>query len=757
MVRGKCLLYLLTTCGAFAPGLAWADTVQQSQTALPNQNAEQSDTGRGGDNGDEILVTAQRRQERVIDVPISVAVVGSEQLNRQNVSSLFDLGQVTPALDIGQQNNVGGAGSIRGIGTQSANLGAVSAVGIVVDQVSQGNANIGDIFDVARIEVLKGPQGTLFGLTTSAGVVNITTNAPDPNQFTGSFRSQLSGSGIAGSGFGRQLLQGVVNVPLTGDSALRVAATGELRQGPNRNVTNNKLSNTDHYSVRARYKWTPSDQLTVNVIGDYTYAADTNNGDFLTIIGLPQNQLALLAACGVTVAPGNRDFCVAQQFRHDQNTYGASAQIDYDLGPVTLTSITSFRRLTSASDGQDIFRADPLPLQVLIKGPQPLAINLFTQELRLASAEGGKLEYTFGAFASSQITDSVGAPQLVTLQINPFFKATFVNSQAVINHTRDRSVAMFGQTTYHVTDALSLITGARLTSASLNNDQYNPNALTQNPPVNPATVQNYSTLAFSYKAGLQYQISPSSIAYATYSKGYKGAQIALPSLPLAPYIVNPELPRDFEIGYKQKLFGGMVLDVNLYYEDVRNYQTQKCVLNVVGGSASCAQSNISRVISKGAEIDIFGNVSKELSLSTGLIYQSVTYPSGFTGSDGSDLSGQQLAMAPKWKATFSGSYDVPINDNSFAFGTLNVVYKSSVRYGADNFEDDVFHAHAIVGGQIGAKMLNNRFKAYLFVANLFNVHEPESLNGHFIGGVGTGAVYGPNSFRHVGIGLEAGF
>lgn len=123
----------------------------------------------------DIIVTAQRKAEKVTEVPISITVANQAQLERQQVNTVNDLSRIAPSLEINSApgQNTGGGGAIRGIGTQTFSPGAVASVGIVVDQVSQGNANLSDLFDVSRIEVLKGPQGTLFGLTTSAGASSI--------------------------------------------------------------------------------------------------------------------------------------------------------------------------------------------------------------------------------------------------------------------------------------------------------------------------------------------------------------------------------------------------------------------------------------------------------------------------------------------------------------------------------------------------------------------------------------------------------
>jgi iron complex outermembrane receptor protein len=124
--------------------------------------------------------------EKVTSVPISITVADAGQLERQQVRTVEDLARIAPSLEMtaAAGQGTGGGGEIRGIGTQTFSQGAVASVGIVVDQVSQGNANISSLFDIARVEVLKGPQGTLFGLTTSAGVINITTNKPDMTKFS---------------------------------------------------------------------------------------------------------------------------------------------------------------------------------------------------------------------------------------------------------------------------------------------------------------------------------------------------------------------------------------------------------------------------------------------------------------------------------------------------------------------------------------------------------------------------------------------
>ena len=363
------------------------------------------------------------------------------------------------------------------------------------------------------------------------------------------------------------------------------------------------------------------------------------------------------------------------------------------------------------------------------------------------------MEYTLGTFAASQVTGTLSSGQAVSLQVAPGFRIPLFSDLPATNHVDDDSVAMYGQGTYHLTKQLGLILGGRITGAELKLKRFNLNGDV------PSTI-NYSTARVSFKAGVQYQLPYNIVSYATISRGYKGAQIALPNLPLLPYLVKPEVPTDYEIGLKKTLFGGLLLDANLFHENVKDYQTQRCVFNAATQTASCAQANISQVVSQGGEVDLFGRVSDALSLSTGVIYQSVTYPNGFIGSDGSDLSNQQSALAPKWKITFSAEYDRPINDNVTGFLSSDAVYKSRTPFEAKSYPGDFYRGHVNVGGRLGARMLNDNLTAYVFVRNLFNEHEPDSLNTGFAGDPGptsNAAVYGPDAFRQVGLGLEARF
>ncbi len=762
----------LTTTSMIA--LATPVTAQQAAPTPPQGTTDQAAPAEQTGESD-IIVTAQRRSESVTRVPISITVASQAQLERQQVNTVNDLNRIAPSLEIqaAPGQNTGGGGSIRGIGTQTFSAGAVASVGIVVDQVSQGNANISDLFDVARIEVLKGPQGTLFGLTTSAGVINITTNAPDPTGFSARARTELSGAGIAGSQFGNQVVQALVNIPLGSDAALRVSGVTNLRQGVDRNALTGHYNDSNRYGGRARFLWRPTQQLTLNLIGDYSESSFNGAGDFLTFVkaggpgpflGDPRDPRtpndavgisARLASCGVTAREGNRDYCANQPIVGRSYNYGGSGQLDYDAGPFTLTSVTAYRQSKDRGAGvsANVFRADPLELQVLNGDPRR-NLSLFTQEFRASSPANQLIDYTVGAFYSRQTQSREPESISVTLRPAPGVAIPIVRSIGARDHIIDESLAAFGQATIHVTDALRLIAGGRYTTAKLSLDRVNLDL--------PAAVANQSQRlssgVFSYRLGAQYNLARATMLYATVSRGFKGGQIATPPLPASPFVVRPEIPQAYEAGFKTTLFAGWVADVNLFYQKITDFQAQQCTVDQ-NAVISCVQTNIDGVKTRGAEINFFGKVFTGLSLNTGFIYAKATYPDNFRGTDGSNIGGTQLAYAPKYKFTLSGEYEHDVTNTLKGFIAADGVWKSRIRYEANARTETTFRPHWTAGGRIGLRTPDDRFQVAVFARNLFNIHEPSLMQSDFPynGTANIGAIYGPQSFRQVGLSLDGKF
>jgi iron complex outermembrane receptor protein len=243
-------------------------------------------------------------------------------------------------------------------------------------------------------------------------------------------RTELSNAGTAGSKSGNQVMQGVVNLPLASNAAIRIAGFGNLRQGPDYNLTSGKYTANDTWGTRGHLLWQPTERLTVNLIGDYTQSRVTNGGDFFTFVkangaaafplaaGVPDNVSANLASCGITAAEGNRNFCTSANYVDHTYSGGASLQVDYQADPFTITSISAYRKSleSGSAAATSVFRADPLLLQVA-NGDVHRPIDLFTQELRISSPSGQTVEYTGGLFYSNQIQSRT--PEPLTVSIHP--------------------------------------------------------------------------------------------------------------------------------------------------------------------------------------------------------------------------------------------------------------------------------------------------------------------------------------------------
>jgi iron complex outermembrane receptor protein len=698
-----------------------------------------------------IIVTAQRRQERVIDVPVSVTVVSAEQLDRQQIDEISDLSRTAPALEMseGYSNAPGGGGSIRGVGTSTFLSGATAAVGIVVDQVPLGNANFSDLFDIARVEVLKGPQGTLFGLTTSAGVINVSTTAPDPYEMTFKVGGDLSFDDKLGSQFGQQVLRGLVNLPVSDTSALRVSAIGKFSQGPQNNQWLDERNKDERFALRGRYLAEITPDLTVDVIADYSKADQRGVNFFTPISGSAAFRQRVLDDCGITVEEGNPDYCLFSRQNVDSSNYGLSGNISYNLGGVVVTSITAYREAESFQDLQSIFRLDTEFFK-LQNGPKDETIKLFTQELRLESDGGGPIEWTAGLFHSDSDTHQ-----------NPrqFFRIRGTRPPELlrafgVTEIEDRSYAAFGQATWHATDALHLTAGVRYTDAKLSFTR----ALPDGGVVQPG---EFNAKEWSWRLAAQYDINPDTMAYASATRGFKQGQITIPDSPTGtPEVLLPEIPLSFEAGLKSVLFDGLVVDLSLFHAKFEDFQAQLCTQDIVNGQVigiDCRQTNLEYVKSRGAEINFFGDISRELSASAGFIYAKTTYPDGLIGIDGSDLTGEQLLNAPRYKFVFSGQYETPVTENLLGFISADTVWKSKVSYQQSLNPDEAFRDHWIVGGRLGIKDFDERWQASLFVRNLFNVHAPANLLADHYDPGATAAIYTASSYRQVGLSFNLEF
>ncbi len=714
---------------------------------------------------EEITVTAQKREEKVQNVPVAITVANQEQMERQQINDITDLDRITPALEFkNPDNGPSGGGQIRGIGTTDYTASSTGSVAVVIDDVPAGEIPNPNVFDVERVEVLRGPQGTLFGQAASAGVVNMVTVAPDLTRVSGYAHVEYAHKDSMGSGFGQELFKGALNVPLTGNSAMRISAMSNTYRGIHTNLYDHKDSVSNNYGARLRYLYAPSDSLSLDLIADYNKKDEKGPRLFTLIDVVPGSFSAQAAAnAGVTVEEGNQDVYAPFTPRKQSENYGASARFDYTLSDYTLTSITAYRKQTEGPDHESIFMY-PAPFPIIVDRPDNNTdADQFSQELRITSPSGEALEYVAGLYYSTYKKDVFGYGTDVSIwlpSVNPspfappIYIPVAVASGSDYNAGND-SLAAYGHLSYNITDAATLFGGLRVTRQTVKIKQ------TEHHTGATGSLSDTDD-NLSWRIGGQYRFNPQVMAFASVTQGYKPGHHSEGSLDETgtiidlPAIIKPEKPLSYEVGIKASVLDNrMAIDFNVFHNTVKDYQGSVCTANTEG-AWTCVAQNLSEVVSKGIELDVIGRPMAGLSLTSGLIYVSAEYPDGYHDQAGDDIGGEQLVNVPEWKFVLSGDYTHGLTDALLGYLAVNGTYRTEVQTALPYRNPKTeFKGWWDLGGQIGLRSVNNTWSVSLWGRNLLDEHRPVAMVTETDGQ--TAAIYGSNSFRQVGLSLDYKF
>lgn len=716
---------------------------------------------------EEIIVTANKREERLQDVPVSVSVVSGDQVAKQNVIEVTDLTRSVPSL-----NSAGpfGALSIRGVGSISFARSAEGSVGVVVDGVALANTstNPPQLFDVARVEVLEGPQGTLFGRNTSAGVVNITTIAPDPTRFAATGHADIGSRDAYAA-------RATVNVPLAPNAALRVS--GSLSQAPRmqHNLNDDSWLETKGQSLRGRLLWEPAGSVSVNLIADYTKFRREGGVPWTVYQSSPGSLLtSRLTGCGVKVGPENQDGCI--DGGNDQTTVskGISGQVDFRLGEHTLTSITALRKYHSRQDGSDV---DSVPVNRLNVNESPTAIRNVSQELRLTSPTGKFVDYVLGLYYfDSDLTGS----NTQRGQIQADFGVPYFIGQVQSTTASTKSYAAFANATVNVTSSLRLLLGARYGSEhvkALTTGRLADQAVA--PILSIATIRgdvkdNY----FAYRLGAQYDLTADVMAYATYTKGYKGPSVNdQTGTGTAPVIVRPEIPHAAEIGLKANLLDRrLTASIAAFDNRIDDFQAQFYLPT----ASAFVFGNAPKLTTKGVSVNLIGRPMRGLTVNVGGLYNDAKYGAGYvvpcaqgqtaaqgcmtlaSGAKVDDAGGNTLVGAPKWKLTGFTEYEHAVWGGWQGFVQADVAYTSRINFDAAYSPQNSNAAAAIFGARLGVRSEDQRLGVSIYARNLFDTYRPTIRFATPTASqqrdiLSFSQISGPESRRTVGVSLDARF
>lgn len=715
----------------------------------------------------EIIVTAQKRQERLQDVPLTISVVSGEALARQSITNLTELQNATPELNYVGQPSPGY--SIRGSGTQTFTRTSENNVLVVVDGVVQGQLTppTSSLFDVSRVEVLSGPQGMLFGKNASAGVVNIVTSDPDPSAASGRARISIGDGGY-------RVANGLANIPISDVGALRITAVHEERDATIFNKFNNRGIDARHTNgVRAKLLLEPTSALKLTIIADRELEKGGNPAWVVAIAapGAATSIAGRLATCGVVPSATNTDVCLDGPTSRRILSEGGSVQADANIGGGhTLTNIAAFRLFERATDTD----SDARPIDGLNNNFAGDLIQQWSEELRIASPSGQRLEYVGGLFYYNYHYKS-HVDQSGTLGALPFV-ATASSNQEITQISK----AVFGQMSFKPIEAVSLIAGGRYTRDTLRATFVSYTDPTKGTRYSgfgntPGTASNLiHTSNFSYRLGAQYRPNREMTLFATFSQGYKGPALnnLLATTSIAPAVVRPERPRNLEAGVKTTLFDRkLAIDLSVYRMNVRDFQAQTTVQ--ANGVTQFVFANASSLRFKGFQVNATARPVKGLSLTSGVLYNKATYGTfvvqcnapyltgcNAAGAAGNviDVAGRQLANAPRWKVALGAAYEHALSEQFEGFADVNAVYRSKATTAAAPDPNLVIKGYTLIDTRFGVRTADGKYSLAAFVKNVTDKRAPTLIFRDPLSPTGNyEQTYQANAFRTIGVTLDVGF
>jgi iron complex outermembrane receptor protein len=756
MMKSLGVRALLASASLF--GLAQAAHAQDAAPAAP---AAAQDTQEADTNG-QIIVTAQRREQALQDVPLAISVISSDSLEKSNFTTVADVQFLSPGVNY--NSNFGGGFNVRGVGTQSLLMTAEQSVALVIDDVIQGLPEVSfagpsyqSLGDIERIEVLKGPQGTLFGKNSSAGVIQIITKNPVLGKnTTDGYISYASKNEVNANAN--------VNWALGDTLALRVSGTYQRRDG----FVHNLLTGEDHWgyermNARAKLLWEPTPELKVLLAGDYRHLTDNANGLWtLRSCGSGTGTFkpcATIAPYGVTASPTNLDVAVEGANYTQQTAYTLSGRIDYDLGGATITSITAYR---------DLFQpiavdTDSTPRKIYSHNENRSGGTQFSQELRV-NGHSGILDYTLGGFYYHATPYQIGI-NAGTLNLLPDNTSTLVTLNSIGPYANQgyaswvkadiKSWAIFGQLEAEVTPGLTLIVGGRYTNDNVKQTidyvdiswmcrvAYASGGTCHGLALPLSSFAKTKADKFTYKLTAKYDITPDVNVYATYGTGYKGPMISYPANQ-PQLLLRPETSKSYEIGLKASLFDHKVnFNIDMFKVDYNDFQGQQRV--GVAPVFYYTTTNAGGLQTKGVEADLSWRAARGLTLSGNVAYiptkftefsvqcyDLYTNPGTTPGKCNYlapgvpagtafqfNAAGYPLIYSPEWTWGLTADYEAPVTDKLTAGAHVSWNYRSS-SYGIVADPNTINPGYGLVNGELSLGSADDRWRVSVFARNLFD-------------------------------------
>ncbi|OUL63421.1 TonB-dependent receptor [Flavobacterium sp. AJR] len=737
----------------------------------------------------EVVVSSRRRIEKVQDVPIAISVITGKQAEQTGAFNVNRIKELVPSVQLYSSNPRNTGINIRSLGSPFGltNDGIDPGVGFYVDGVyyARPAATTLDFIDVEQIEVLRGPQGSLFGKNTTSGAFNITTRKPS---FTSGADFEVSYGNFA-------FLQAKASVTgaLGKKIAGRLSFSGTQRDGLVDNIVTGRATNTlNNQGIRGQLLYTPSENTNIILAADIT--TQRPDGYAQVVAGVAPTQRAGYRQFDVIIKDLNYQLPSLNAFdrkidqdtpwRSGQDLGGISLNVDTKIGGGTLTSTTAWRFWNWDPSNDRDFTG----LQVLAKSQNPTRQTQITQEVRYAGQLSSKISGVVGVFFIDQTSKTNGTEESGNAQwrfsqstTSPLWKTPGLFEGYGIKtdaRIRSSSAAVFGQLDWAVTERLHILPGlrynfdkkeadyTRTTYGGLQTTDPALLALKKSVYSDQAFTSDTDNTDFSGNITVTYKASDKINAYATYAKSYKPVGVNVAGLPtdakgqplLDLAVIKPEKVNHYEIGIKTSPFKNSIFNLAFFNTDIKDFQTnvQAAELGVNRGYLA----NADKVRVRGVELDASFVFSQHLTVNAAATYTDGKYvkftnaplPLEETGAPVAfkDVSGTDLPGASKWAGSLGGE----LSDKAKFFGNAGKIFVAIDSYARSEFSSSpsaskylVVQGYAIFNARFGFRAAEG-LSVHFWGRNLLNKDYYEQLlpaggnTGQYAGVLGDQRTYG---------------
>ncbi len=700
---------------------------------------------------EEVIVTAQKRTENLQIVPISVAVVSGAELAARNKTQIQELTRLVPGFTFADNTSDAGRNIlIRGVGTNSFSRSVDLSVGTVVDNVVSGSlsGSVLDFSDVERVEVLRGPQGMLFGKNASAGLLNITTRNPT-EQFATGFGAAYGSENLVN-------LNGYVSGPLIENELLGRLSMYSNTGDPileNLYPGGDDFNDRDEWGGRGKLRWLVNDALEAML--NYTHVERNHTCCVAALRSVIPG--SIVEELGGPVGPKNDKVLDNNTSRGDTKIDIYSLEANYTAGDYLLTSISSYTN----DNIYGAARADDYTRTALPLNDSNEKYEQYTQELRITSPADWTLSYVAGLYYFEQQIDQNFERYIDLYGIG---LAPVPNSGAVSTlmeaYNTNQSMAVFGQMTWNVASHTRLSLGARYNNDEITQDQTVgavPGTLPEAPPGHISA--QTSDQAWSWRVIAEQDIAAEAMAYASVARGYKGPGAnSLPSGPSsADVFVDPEIPTNYEVGIKSQWFENRLrVNAAAYYSQFKDFPPLFYV------------TNAKELETQGVELELDAQPTDNLSFQGSLAYTDAIFSDWDDApcyarqtvaegciDDAQNLSGADMPNSPDWAIYLSPTYSIPIASKPFdGFVTASYFWRDEVQFDTANNPLLTGDPYGTFDLYTGIAARDGRYRLQVYVLNLFDEFYPSAIGGQEVVGVEAGQLLQYNYKRRFGVSLQ---